>query len=670
MFFPKTMTEVELIVPAKDLVAVTKVLGTRGSFHQIDSTYLGIEALGPNTWQEKAASYSTLERRIQAIMQTLGLEEVFAGGGTPSLDSPVDLNALQVAVERIEADVKATSDQLSSEKKNLEQLEGHLHQLEPIADLNVDVGALRKSKYLYSVPGIMPADSVSRLETSLSRVPHVFLNLRDDPKKPVVWVLGPRSNSDVIDRAIRSAYLNPLSLPEEFEGTPADITKQLSKAIETSKQKIAELERALAKLADTHKKELYELWRDVHVSRVMADAIARFGQLRHTYVVVGWVPATELESLMQRLKQVSKEILIEVVPVEPTGHHSNVPVALQNPGFLGAFELLVNTYARPRYEEIDPTFLIALTFPLLYGAMFGDVGHGLVLAAIGWLLSRRTTLGGLLVACGISGTIFGFLFGSIFGNEEFLPHHPFFGQFFWLSPIHDVLGILQVAIGAGIVILIVAHLVNLYNAARAGDWGRFFFDSNGLAGLMLYLSFLVLLGNVAAGLFTGESFLPGFLLAVGRMGPVVTIAQILFLVGILLATVFSHPLQHWMHDGHFVVEGGWGMFIVQSLAEVLEKFISMLSNTLSYVRVGAFAIVHAGFTGAVFVIARLAGGGEESGFGYWAVVVLGNLFVIGLEGFIVTIQTMRLHYYEFFSKFFLGGGSAYEPLALATAQEK
>jgi len=124
-----------------------------------------------------------------------------------------------------------------------------------------------------------------------------------------------------------------------------------------------------------------------------------------------------------------------------------------------------------------------------------------------------------------------------------------------------------------------------------------------------------------------------------------------------------------METGHFEVEGGWGMFAIQSAAEVLEKFISMLSNTLSYVRVGAFAIVHAGFTGAVFVIARLVGGGEESGFGYWTVVVLGNLFVIGLEGFIVTIQTMRLHYYEFFSKFFRGGGSPYEPLALGKQPE-
>ncbi|HEV8260828.1 MAG TPA: V-type ATPase 116kDa subunit family protein, partial [Burkholderiales bacterium] len=245
---------------------------------------------------------------------------------------------------------------------------------------------------------------------------------------------------------------------------------------------------------------------------------------------------------------------------------------------------------------------------------------------------------------------------------------PFFGRFFWMSPIHDVLGILQVAIGAGIVLLVIAHLANLYNAARARNWGRFFFDSNGLAGLMLYLSFLVLLGNVAAGIFTGESFLPAFLLDVGRIDIVVAIARVLFLVGLCLATIFSHPLQHWMHTGHFEVEGGWGMFAVQSAAEVLEKFISMLSNTLSYVRVGAFAIVHAGFTGAVFVIARLAGG--EGTIGYWIVVVLGNLFVIGLEGFIVTIQTMRLHYYEFFSKFFLGGGSAYEPLSLAPATKK
>ena len=651
MFFPEAMTEVELIVPSKDLLAVTKVLGNRGVFHQIDSTYLGLENLGPNTWQEKAAAYSTLERRIQVIMQNLNLEEKYPANA--NFDSVADLEPLQAAVDRIEGEVKQTSDQLANEKKNLEQLESQLHQLEPIADTSVDVGALRKSHYLHSVLGILPAENVSRLETSLSRVPHAFFTLREDPKRPVVWIMGPRSNADVIDRAVKSAYLNPLALPEEFEGTPAQINESIRKAIETSRRKIDELNATLAKLAQTHRDELYRLFGEVHVSRLIADAIARFGQLRHTYVVVGWVPTPDVDALTQRLKQASKEILIQATPIEPAGRHANVPVALQNPSILSPFELLVNTYARPRYEEIDPTILVAITFPLLYGAMFGDVGHGLVLAAIGWFLSKRSTLGGLLVACGLSGTIFGFIYGSVFGFEEVLPH--------LIRPSESILQILGIAIGAGMILINLGILLNLYNAARAKDWGRFFFDSNGLAGWILYLSFLVVFIQGVGTLILKTTIFPGF---------VMTIAGILMIITLFLAVVFSHPLQHWMETGHFVIEGGIVIFIVQAFFEALEKFISMFSNTLSYVRVGAFAIVHAGFTGAVFIIAKLVGGGQEAGFGYWTVVVLGNLFVIGLEGFIVTIQTMRLHYYEFFSKFFQGVGSPYEPLKLATAKEK
>jgi len=665
MFFPKEMTEVELIIPAKDIVAVTKVLSNQGVFHQIDSTYLGLENLGPNAWQEKAGNYSTLERRIQSMMQTLGLPEEYPTKA--SADDMVELEKLTPAVNRIEEEVKGISDQLSNQKKRLEMFEGQLRQLEPIANVDVEVGALKNSSYMHSILGIIPAANISRLKTSIGRVPHVFFTLREDPQKPVVWVLGPKSNSDVLDRAAKSAYLNPLSLPEDFSGTPEQITATLRREIEATKKKIVDLETNILALADKHKTELKQLLWDTHVSRVMADAIVRFGQLRHTYVVVGWVPSKEVDGFTKKIKAISKEVLIETTKIEYKHSPSNVPVALQNPGFLGGFEALVNTYSRPRYDEIDPTILIAITFPLLYGAMFGDVGHGLVLALVGLFLSRKTALGGLLVACGVSGIIFGFLFGSIFGDEYYLPYHPFFGQFFWIHPIDEVLEILQVSIAVGIVLLILSHLLNLYNAARSGNWGRFFFDSNGLAGLVLYFSFLVLLGGIGANLFTGESFLPHFLLDLGKNPLLSSIAPILFLIGLLLATIFSHPLQHWMHDGHFVVEGGWGMFAVQSAAEVLEKIISMLSNTLSYVRVGAFAIVHAGFTGAVFVIARLLG--EEGSFAYLAVVVLGNLFVIGLEGFIVTIQTMRLHYYEFFSKFFLGGGANFEPLALAKARE-
>ena len=343
------------------------------------------------------------------------------------------------------------------------------------------------------------------------------------------------------------------------------------------------------------------------------------------------------------------------------GHPANVPVAMHNPSLLRPFEMLVNTYARPRYEEVDPTIVVAVTFPLLYGAMFGDVGHGLVLAAIGWLLSSKkikalrgmASLGGLLTACGLSGVIFGFLFGSVFAFDDVLPSSPFFKHFLWMQPLQNIILTLGIAVGLGVVLLSIGLLLNLYNAWRARDWGRLFFDSNGLAGLVLYWS---LLGLVAT------FFLKGF--------PIPAWAFIvLILLGVFAGIILSEPLKRLVEGHRPLIEGGVGMFMVQTAAELFEKSLSIFSNTMSYVRVGAFAVAHAGFCLAVFVFAGLASGGTNTGISYWVVVVIGNIVVILMEGFIVFIQTMRLHFYEFFSKFFSGGGSSYEPLALSSKPE-
>jgi len=114
----------------------------------------------------------------------------------------------------------------------VEQLEGTVRQLEPVVDIDFDISSLRDSHILYSTLGTMPAANVDRLQTSLARVPHVFLTLRDDPKNPVVWLTGSQANKDVLERATRSAYLNPISLPEDYAGTPQEIIKYLQNEIE------------------------------------------------------------------------------------------------------------------------------------------------------------------------------------------------------------------------------------------------------------------------------------------------------------------------------------------------------------------------------------------------------------------------------------------------------
>ena len=666
MLFPKEMSEVELIVPSKDLVAVAKVLSGQGVFHQVDSAYLGSESLGPNVWHEKAGAYSVLERRIQSIMQTVGLVEEYPLKA--EIESMVDLDAVRPKVDQIEEEVKGVSDQLSGEKKRVELLESQLRQLEPIANVNVEVGALRKSAFMHSILGVVPAANISRLKTSLLRVPHVFFTLREDAQKPIVWILGSRTNSDVLERAAKSAYLNPLSLPDEFGGTPEQITTMLRKEIESSKHKVLGLDADLAKLGGAYKSELQKLLWDVHISRIMADAIVRFGQLRHTYVVVGWVPTANLENLTAKLKEASREVLIETMTTSRSGHHTNVPVALTQNKWLKPIQMLVGTYGHPSYGELDPTLLMAFTFPLLYGAMFGDLGQGLVMLVLGVLMHNKIimkgmqSLGLLIAYCGASAAVFGYLYGSIFGFEGHLVEEYLHFHFAptWFSPMENILGILSIAIDAGILILIFGFLLGMFNNIRSRDWAHLLFGHSGITTFLFYICFLAMLGA-----FLGDTALaPKVAVAINSLPLPFTTLLAVFGVFVMFGGFFRN-----MVEGHTLIEGnglgGFMMFMIQSLMDLIETVISMLSNTLSFIRVGAFAVAHGGLSLAIFSLA-----GEEPDAGFWITIAIGNLFIIGFEGLIVGIQTMRLHYYEILGKFFHGGGMQFDPLKLSPSQEE
>jgi len=650
MFFPKAMSEIELIVPSRDLLKVMRVLGGRGVFHQVDSAATTAEAQSKpdNTWQERASGYAALERRLQAITQNLDIDQAPIASSSPQDLAP--LEDLTARVEAIEAEVKEKSDALASTRKRRESLAADRQQLEPVADISLDMRAFREMQFVFPILGRMPAANVSRLQTSLSRVPHLFLTLREDPERPVVWLAGTRSNQDVIQRAVRSAYLEPLALPEGYDGTPRAIIDRLDSEIAESESEIRELEKALASLAAQHRDELLKLAWDVHVSRKLTDAIGRFGRLRHTYVVLGWVPTENLEPLTARLREISKEVLIESAPANRQGDRRNVPVALGRSKLLRPFQMLVTTYARPKYGEIDPTWLMAVTFPLLFGAMFGDVGQGLVLAGLGALLASgrvkalkgMANLGGLILVCGLLAVVFGFLYGSLFGFEDILPA-------IWMQPLHNILSILVVSVAAGVLLLTVGFLIGIFNLWVARDWPHMIFGHTGIAGLTLYVSLLGL-GATLGGLVPLPPVVFGVLAIVSG-----------------LAVMFSELLIRLLERERPLLEGGLATYAIQAPVELFESVISLLSNSLSYVRVGAFAVAHGGLSSAIFILALLVG--PETSVGYWVVVVLGNMFIVGFEGLIVGIQTMRLSYYEFFSKFFSGGGMRFDPINLAAAED-
>jgi V/A-type H+-transporting ATPase subunit I len=643
------MEKIELIIPEHQVVRATEALAASGVFHLTPSTQITFRtpSRSIDEWQTWTTDLVALERRILIVMEELKISE-----GTPPAKAPhiIEPRVAQRDVERLEHEAETPVRELEAAQRRLTQLQKYVGQLTPITDLDVNLGTLRDLRYTFVMLGSIPIANVERLESSLEHIPFVLVTLRHEGHLATVMLFGLQRDAPVLNRAARSAYLNPLVPPEDYRGTPAEAIAALQAGIERARQHITEYETVIAHLQEARVRHLrHLLWR-VRASHALARTINSYDHLQHTYLVTGWVPRASHAKLEQEIARASDKVVIETLEPrqEDIGH---IPAALKNPPLVSGFQGLVTTYGQPNYDELDPTPILALTFPLIFGIMFGDVGHGLLLLLVGLLLISRKIrslqsmagVGMVVVACGTMAMVFGFLYGSLFGFEDVL-------KAVWMRPLENIMDILLFTVAVGVVLLSIGMVYNMINAALAKHWGHLIFNRNGMAGLVFFWSILGIVMNT----FGVAIPIPGSVLAI-----------LLVVSGIALT--FAELFEHLVENHRPLVEDGLSTYIVLSLFELFETLISLFSNTLSYVRMGAFAVAHGALSLVVFIIAEIAGG--KGSFGYWIVVILGNLFVIGFEGMIVGIQTLRLEYYEFFSKFFYGGGVPYQPLSLISKSE-
>jgi V/A-type H+-transporting ATPase subunit I len=365
------------------------------------------------------------------------------------------------------------------------------------------------------------------------------------------------------------------------------------------------------------------------------------------------VPTSERKKVEREIMSAAKgRAIVEVhTPEEITAVKTGrvkVPVLLKHPAFFKPFEMLLSSYGLPDYKVIDPTLFMAITFLFMFGIMFGDVGHGAVLLVMGWFLYHRAQnkastmalFGKLAMYCGTSSIIFGFLFGSLFGLENAIPH-------IWLKPMNNVMYFFKVAIYYGIGVIMLGIIFNLINSIRTRNFRALIFDHAGLLVAIMYWA-----GIVAVSVFLSNKPIPLKLLLYAVGIPVLLI----FLREPILAVV-GHRKVHF--------EGGIGMYLFESLIEIVEIFTGYLANTVSFIRVAAFSLAHVGLFIAVFSLAGMVQGASGGAIYAGLIHVLGNIGIIALEGLIVSIQAIRLEYYEFFGKFFVSGGVAYQPLGLS-----
>ncbi len=649
MFHAEEMCELSLLVPRQDIEAVIKAIAQKGVLHQIDTSYLSRSEEGvAELWQDRIQAYQGIEERILAMMKTLQVAEALAEGN--DADTAIGLTELRDRVLEIEREVSPLTHRLQGLGQRLGELEGLQQRLRPLAQLDVDLASLRDLSFLHAQVGIVPAANLDRFNSSLLHVPHVIMNLGEEPSGTLVALFGSAKDREILERAANSAYMNPISIPEGYRGTPAAIVRTLEEEIEQAQAEKAASDQEIARLREQWGRTLEELLWRARSDLSLLRAADRFGQVRDTYLVAGWVPTQRVDEIVRLVQDLtSGRVEVDIASAEQAGDASMIPTTLSNRGLFKAFQGLVTNYAFPAYSEIDPTPLVAISFVVMFGLMFGDVGHGLVLVLAGLLaisgkVAALKSLGGLapiLVASGISATVFGFLYGSIFGIEDLLPA-------IWLRPLEDIMSILLATVALGVVISVVGFAANIGNGLHARDWRRALFDRYGAAGLWFYLGLIGVVLAVATGTTLPSGLIPAVLIP-----PVLLI-------------MLGEPLANLIARRRPLIHEGVGLYLITSFFELFEALIGYLSNSLSYVRLGAFAVAHGGLMSVFLILAGMAGGPSSPL--YWLIAAIGNVFVIGFEGLIVGIQTLRLEYYEFFSKFFTGGGLPYHPLELSDKQ--
>ena len=456
----------------------------------------------------------------------------------------------------------------------------------------------------------------------------------------------PRPQQDRVNAVFSSMHFERIYLENVYQGTPEAAYQELERQVGEIRQEIRSCHNEMTGVLQSDAIGIVSAAEQLSTASDLFDVRKMAGCVKEHndqyYILCGWMAAGDADRLMAEIDD--DPDVVCVAEDNPDEVSCKPPTKLKNPAVAKPFEMYIRMYGLPGYKEIDPTIFVAITYSFIFGAMFGDVGQGLCLVIGGFLLYRlkKIDLAGILGMAGIFSTIFGFLFGSFFGFEDVIPA-------LWLRPVSAMMQIpmlgrintvFVVAIGFGMALNLLVMVLHIIEGARSRDPERTFFDANAVAGLVFYgLLFAALML-----LISGHTVPGGALLVVLILLPILVIA-------------FKEPLANLVEKKKEIIPGSKGMFFVEAFFELFDVMLSYFSNTVSFVRIGAFAVSHAAMMEVVLMLAGAEAGGNPN----WIVIVLGNAFVCLMEGLIVGIQVLRLEYYELFSRFYQGDGKEFVP---------
>ncbi|HET8794010.1 MAG TPA: V-type ATPase 116kDa subunit family protein [Nitrososphaeraceae archaeon] len=693
------LAKVTLILPRNESSTVASKLAQFEWFHPISSNS---EFSDPNLDQLHLRSQKLFQNideivRELEIKTDIGIMNALMKG-TPKNKKELQISEIDHLITKLEDDSKTLITETSKiieerdfVNRQLDEYNTLKDTLAVVSNLKLDLSKINKSKLLYQNMFIIKSKDLPEIQRSISNGSLFHLKLND--VNSALFLFGNIDEADKIGKVMRSFDISQITIPSTFSQNPNEAFQHLTLRIKELTIKKKEIDSAILKLAKQNSSKILYLRESSQLAREILETFRKPAGLKNFAIIQGYIPTVMADSFK---KLHDKWITIvehkgrKIFPQgeQKEGAHDNdtqqskeneEPTLFANGRYFRAFEPITLTQGQPKSNEIDPTTMIAFIFPIFYGLMFGDAGQGALLALLGTAFRIRGTgnlkkWGTLILASGISAVVVGLIVGEAFGfhilevpGGEFLRSLGFIGILNAAEFSEEtVLTILTFSINIGITHLVSAFAFSIYKGIKQGK--KYEVLTNRLPTLIMYLAIIsLMLAAVGANykvleMYTDQNPAPFFSNIAGDWVTVEIVTKISFLILMITMVLQIIAVPLGVKLGKLEVHGNVNEELFMTVIEVmLIRLVELFANTISYTRIGIMLLVHVALMGTANngVEFFLSTGNFAVGI---VVAIMGNLGVMMIEGLLVYIQALRLHLYEWFTKFYDGSGVPFKKL--------
>jgi V/A-type H+-transporting ATPase subunit I len=656
-WFHKIETENDLVTPEIDdlLLEAQKV------YQSIDDVVKGLDIPPIVGIMEILFKGTVIKKKDFEIDEIEDMVKYLKESAPSIIDKPAEL--LEEA-----ANTKSAIEEITSVKETLEV----------IKKMKIDLTGFGLMKYFYTNLFVINSSDFEEINRALEEITIYKYDL-ENKEKSALLIISNVEDSEKVLKVLRSFNSNVFSIPQGMPQIPSEAYSYAVSKIKELTEKQKSITKQIAEIKKSLRRDILSVHEKALVAKDVLEVLRKPGGTKHFAVIQGFIPS-RMEKKFQESTNQWTSIVENVTDPKLV---NEMPTLFENKKFVRTFEVITKSQGIPKKGEPDPTPMIALMWPIFYGLMFADLGHGLLLMGLGLLFKVKgqgdlSRWGMLIAISGASAAIAGVGAGEAFGYH--LEHMgPFEGIFeeggalyslSWLVGIlsvaeltfDQVINILKVSLFIGIVHLVWAMILRMQRLAQAGQKLVLYMEA--IPNLTLYGGIVVIMMCAIGSQYDVMNMysrvhteaVPWVTVFLGDWAQVWIVTRIA--VVIVIGSMVMMMVGGILHAKKHPQDGGDPASVVMEV--FLGKTVESLAHTISYARLGIMLLVHAALLLTVNN-AFSSLGGSESG-GAMAMIIGGNLGIMMIEGLIVYIQSLRLHLYEFFTKWYVGGAQPFAQL--------